>query len=280
MSANYFSGGAPLLGQNLVRLVYLDEAGTDYKVSHLCVAGVIVHGDSQYLQIEMMFDKIVEEYIPREDRRTGFVFHATDIFHGVKYFARDKWTYDRRLSLLVEISRIIDAMNLPIVVGYYKKKEFGGGYVFPSMPVREKEELIHNTAIVDCLMRSDKWLERFAPNELATIVHEDVPRSKKNIKQIVRVLRSADILTANAEELIKFGLPLKRIIDTVHFAAKEEARPLQLADLCAFMFGRLTKGAHVPLDIEKLLFLHSTWMFKDQFGAIGPLPAVPPVGPS
>ena len=35
----------------------------------------------------------------------------------------------------------------------------------------------------------------------------------------------------------KVGLPLKRIIDTVHFADKQGAAPLQLADLCAFIWG-------------------------------------------
>ena len=43
---------APFLGKNLVRLVYLDEGGTDLKAPVLTVAGVLVHGDQQWPEID------------------------------------------------------------------------------------------------------------------------------------------------------------------------------------------------------------------------------------
>ena len=39
---------APLLGQNLVRMVYLDEGGISHNEPVLCVAGVMIHGDRQW----------------------------------------------------------------------------------------------------------------------------------------------------------------------------------------------------------------------------------------
>jgi uncharacterized protein DUF3800 len=262
---------APLLGQNLVRLLYLDEAGTDFKVSHLCVAGVLVHGDLQYLKIDQMFDGLSSMYIPPRDRILGFEFHASDIYHGSGYFDRRKpeWAEARRMALLGDLATVIDALELPVVVGYYEKKKFGAGVLPPNMSRKDREEFIHNSATVDCLVRIDRWLERFAPAEVAAVVHEDHPRSKKAIKNIVRALRNGEILdAANAEDLRQFGLPLRRIIDTVHFASKPEARPLQLADLCAFSFGRMAKGMSIPKSVESVMAKHSAWLRKDNFGLI------------
>ena len=55
---------APLLGHNLVRLIYLDEAGSDRQAPFLCVAGVLVHGDSQWPEVDRRIEKLIEEYIP------------------------------------------------------------------------------------------------------------------------------------------------------------------------------------------------------------------------
>jgi hypothetical protein len=57
-----------------------------------------------------------------------------------------------------------------------------------------------------------------------------------------------------------FGLPLKRIIDTVHFADKRDARPLQLADLCAFTLGRVAKDHTVPAYVFNIIWKHLRWM--------------------
>ena len=49
MSAPYLPafGGAPLVGDRLVRLVYMDEAGISQHEPITVVCGVIVHGDNQ-----------------------------------------------------------------------------------------------------------------------------------------------------------------------------------------------------------------------------------------
>lgn len=76
-----------LLGQELVRLVYLDEAGISLNEPGLCVAGVLVHADDQARLVENMLNEVANRHIPEADR-VGFVFHASDIFHGSGYFDR------------------------------------------------------------------------------------------------------------------------------------------------------------------------------------------------
>lgn len=58
----------PLLGHNLVRLLYLDEAGTDHGASTLLVAGVLVHGDFEWPEIDRRIRALIEKYIPAIDR--------------------------------------------------------------------------------------------------------------------------------------------------------------------------------------------------------------------
>jgi hypothetical protein len=75
-----------------VRLVYLDEAGISNPREEpiLVVAGIIVHGDDQWKNLEQEILSLRGEYIP-EQFREGFVFHATELFSGGKFFNRESW---------------------------------------------------------------------------------------------------------------------------------------------------------------------------------------------
>jgi hypothetical protein len=180
-----------------VRLLYLDEGGIDAKAPILAVAGVLIHGDHQYFEVDRRIRALIEKYIPEQDR-LGFVFHATDIFHGSVYFDRRKpeWnTQEKRLPILADLAKIIDDLSLPCVIGNYKKEGFGGG-IFDSAGLRIKGKMIHGTAVVDCVARADWWLAKYAPDEVATVVHEDGVEGKKEIKQLIRILRSEELMQA------------------------------------------------------------------------------------
>jgi Protein of unknown function (DUF3800) len=254
---------APLLGRNLVRLLYLDEAGTDQHAPWLTVAGVLVHGDCEWPEIDQRIAALIEKYIPPSDR-VNFVFHATDIFHGSDYFDRRKpeWPEHRRLALLNELANIIDELSLPVVFGTYEKEKFGVGTIPAADTHQKKARLIHDVAVIDCLMRADKWLALFAPTELATVVHEDGTSAKSTIKLSVRFARSEDHIKAQGFDPKALELPLRRIIDTVHFAEKADARPLQLADLCAFILARGFKNKPVPERPTEIIFKHLRWIMN------------------
>ena len=63
------------------------------------------------------------------------------------------------------------------------------------MPNR-KSKIMHQAALADCLVFADKWLARYSPDELATVVHEDEASVKRMIKLSLRVLRSVDQMEA------------------------------------------------------------------------------------
>lgn len=250
-----------------MRLLYLDEAGSDHRAPFLCVAGVLVHGDREWPEVDRLMRELIDRWIAPEDR-LGFIFHATDIYHGCEYFDRRKpeWADEaKRIRLLDEIAGIIKELSLPVVWGHYEKSSFGVNILPADMSNNERARIIQSTAVMDCLIRTDTWLETFAPDELATVIHEDGTPAKPLIKKLVWVARNREILKAS--ELRAFastpGLPLKRIIDTVHFADKADARPLQLADLCAFIIGRGLKQKPVPEIATKIIFHQLTsWVSK------------------
>jgi hypothetical protein len=152
---------APLLGSNLVRLIYLDEAGTDRNAPFLCVAGVLIHGDHEWPEVDRRIAGLIEKHIPAADR-FGFIFHATDIFHGSGYFDRRKpeWAnQNTRLAILCDLASIIDDMSIPLVCGHYNKETFGDGII---RQPDAKSKIMHNAAAVDCLIWADRWLAQFA----------------------------------------------------------------------------------------------------------------------
>jgi hypothetical protein len=251
----------PPLGRNLVRLVYLDEAGISRGESAMCVAGVIIHGDQQSTEVQRKLDEIIQKHIPASDR-LGFVFHATDIFHGSRYFDRPKWPRDDRIAILRDLAALIEEFHLPIVVGAYVKETFGGGAVPPDLADDKKIALMQSMAVMDCAVQADRWLARYAGDENAMLIAEDADRVKKQIKRLIMTLKHPERMKeAGLEEAAKdFDLPLKRIIDTVHFAAKEDCAPLQLADLCAFCVARISKGKEVPDAVLDPIIRHAGWI--------------------
>jgi hypothetical protein len=269
--ATYPSAGRdPLLGHNLVRLVYLDEGGTDFRAPVLTVAGVLVHGDYEYPEIDKRILALIDQFIPEQDR-LGFIFHATDVFHGSRYFDRRKpqWdTLEKRIPIIDGLAAIIDDLSLPIVAGNYKRDKYGPDHSIWDGPPNEqqKNKFLHSSAVMDTLIRADRWLDKFSPSELAAVVHEDGTPAKRMIKRVVRTMRSRDQMLAagfDMEGLERQNLPLKRIIDTVHFAEKADARPLQLADLCAFVLARGFKGSAVPVHATNIIWKHLRWYLKE-----------------
>lgn len=250
------------LGHKIVRSIYLDESGTHEKATFLSVAGVIIHPDQQWQAISDRLEALRHKHLPPEDQ-TGFAFHATDLFHGSRYFDRrhPKWAdKDLRWSILAELAQIIDDLDLPVVAGTYQKNKFGLG-LLPPEDINKR--LIQNVAAMDCLIWADRWLGINAPGEVAVVVHEDGTEAKALMKHSARLLQSAALLDAAelGEDVRKeFGLPLMRIIDDINFVEKNRTPPLQLADLCAFILGRAMQDKEVPEDVFEIVWKHLKWI--------------------
>lgn len=122
-----------------------------------------------------------------------------------------------------------------------------------------KRDIMQIASALDCAAWTDRWLEKYASNEHAMIIAEDTDRVKQLMKLAIRICRNPKLVKDWGLDHVP-GLPLKRVIDTVHFAAKANSAALQLADLCAFTFGRGMKDKPVPTDVFAVLWNHIKWI--------------------
>src|SRR5689334_2437387 len=99
-------GGGPLIGDKIVRMVFLDEAGTGNpaKEPFVVVAGVIIHADQQWKAIENHLFQMMQRHspIPFGELPYNYCFHATELFSGGKIFARELVPREQRWAILDE----------------------------------------------------------------------------------------------------------------------------------------------------------------------------------
>jgi hypothetical protein len=119
--------GHAIHGKKLVRFIYLDEAGLSRieEEPYLVVAGVILHPESQWRQVDLYLRDICADIWPDEDNNGArFMFHAKDIWHGAKQFKRSEWTKTQRFRLLKRLAAIPTKFSLPIIYGTVDRNEF------------------------------------------------------------------------------------------------------------------------------------------------------------
>lgn len=232
-------GGGALHGDRLVKFVYLDEAGIGSlrKEPHVVVAGVVVHADHEWRAVEGYLRHLADKYALKE-KRGSFVFHATDIFHGVGDFPREKYDRECRNIILDELSDVFDKFQLPVVASAVDRAALAERFPdVDSERIKQASLLlasIHTTFAVECAMR------HFAEEgEVALLVYENNDQYRKRI-------RGAQNYISNPENFADFSegrlVPLNRIVDTAHFAEKTDTSILQIADLCAFVIRRRLAG--------------------------------------
>lgn len=235
-------GGGPLRGEKLVRFAFVDEGGISQHEPNVIVAGVFVHGDKKVIPLEHRLDAIVRKHIPEKDW-AGFIFHATDIWGGGKYFKdRDEWPWERRAAILDDLAGIPAELELPIVFAWLKKAEHRDGIEAQLKLAGEPkaydfEIAFHSITFTNCMIRIEQMMRRLWSDEIAQVVAEDNADARKSIKGVVQILKNEERI--EALQLNKLGLlPFERIRGSVQFAEKAESRPLQLADTCAFLIRR------------------------------------------
>ncbi len=256
-----------LCGTKLVRLAFLDESGRSRREPFLVVAGMIIHGDHDYRPLEERLKAIVEKHIPEPDR-DGFVFHAKEIFHGGKYFDRTTWPRERRLPLLDELASIPQKINFPVVFGHISKAEYRASIAdtIATMVPKTRDHAIdvaeHMQAFARCEIAIERHMYTFPRDEIAMLIAEDTDRVKDAVKAAHTILKSQKELAEGHFAEVE-GLPLKKIVDTPHFAAKADSAPLQIADVCAFLImRRLMRREDTQPYFEKVA-TQLTWRAAD-----------------
>jgi uncharacterized protein DUF3800 len=226
-----------------MRIAYLDEAGTGNIDNEpiVVVAGVIVHADGQWRAVEDRLKDLVTKYI-REEDRTGFCFHGTDIYSGSKLFTLDRYPREQRSQMLEELCRLPHDLSLPIVYGPVNRKEMREKY--PAAPPDELLKVCLGIAASVCMFTIERYMRTRYPDEVAFVVHENNEQSRDLVRSIHNEYRNPHDAVKKFQDAhnAAYGLPFKNIIDTAHFAEKRDTPILQLADICAFVIKRRLMG--------------------------------------
>lgn len=227
-----------------MRLTYLDESGTAQHEPYFVVVAIIIEADKQLALVEQHLEQIAEKHLPKEDR-LGFVFHATDIWSGKKYFKnRDVWTLKKRLAILDDLAEIPAKFDLPISFAGFIKERWDDGR-FPRKPtLGEKDEAMHSLAFARCCDGVEMFMRNCAPDEITMLIAEARPAIERSLKSLLLIFKSADAMKLNQFEPGEFT-PYERIRESVYFGIKDESRALQLADMCSFLLrAHASKTSH------------------------------------
>ena len=236
--------GGRLTGRNLVRLVYIDEAGLSKSSQEpfLVVAGVVVHSDNKLNLVEQHLRKLVKKHIP-EHQRDGFIFHAKELFHGGKpgkAFDRQDpyWIDERRFAVADDLASIPKKFQLPLAFGWVDRRKFPTTFNFePDTAEKEKVIGAHMVAYMSCAMQVEQWMRKNTQNEVCMMIAEDNADSRRFIRETQQYHQRSDISSELDAESRKH-FPFRKIKEDPAFQQKRPGHPLEIADFCAYVFKR------------------------------------------
>jgi hypothetical protein len=221
-------GGAPLVGDRLVRVIYVDETGHSFKEPVAAVGGVLLDPDRQWLDLSNAIAALKTE-VP-EKFRPDFVFHAAKLFNKSQW--GDDWGDEDRWALLERLLALPRQLEIPLVLGFSIKPEERG------KPDTESK-VVHAMAYLLCLKAADFLMKSKAPaNEVAMIVAEDRKEARAAIRAAHNLAVSEKLINQWLPPVFHEGLPITRIKAPVAFASKDEEPLLQIADACSWAFQR------------------------------------------
>jgi hypothetical protein len=230
-----------------MHVAYLDEAGIG-SVDHepVVVAGVIIHAAAQWKTAERRLKEIADKYILDADRKDFVAFHAKDIWHESPKFPRDRYNGETRENILQELCSLIGDLDLTVVFGALEKKDLSDSEPYKNLNRHDLAIMLQAMASTMCTLAIETYMRtHHAVDELVMIVYENNDNAKALVRALHNLLRGPqDPLAGSIQEAAEWAqvTPLKRVIDTAHFANKEDASILQLADLCAFILRRRIMG--------------------------------------
>ena len=234
-------GGGPLVGDNRVRIAYLDESGTGSLEAdpYLVVAGVIVDADGHAAQLTQNLHKILHGSTPPGVRVPRYL-HAKDIWHGTKEYDKIRWPFERRMQILKALSLCPVAHMATVVYGAVDRAKVR--QMHPGTSQKRQDEIAYAQAATLCIFQVERFMrERAKEGEIASITFEAGPKGSRLVKEIAYSMRFPK-LGEFGQDVMDF-LPLTRIIDNPNFQEKTDSSILQLADYCAFALKRRETGS-------------------------------------
>ena len=240
-------GGGRLPGGNIVRVVYVDEAGRGLisEEPHFVVACAITNPDTQWHKLRRHYADIANDVfgLKGDDKYDEYVFHAKDVWHGSGDFPRLKFSLQVRMKIMNRLADVVRLYEIPICVGIIERQSVHEDLSSSKTAVRHLE---HACAYALALQYVDSWMVRHCPDQVATVTAEDTD----DVKQTLQLFHESAIKKDTYDDYYDRGFFVtKTIVDSVNFAPKQLSPLLQVADHCAFLAKRSSVGCKHAKDI-------------------------------
>lgn len=227
-----------------MRLAYLDEAGISESEPFAVVAAVIVDGDRQLKGLEAGLSELADACVPPE-KRSGFIFHAVELYGGGKTLRRDEYPREYGRGFLKSLVSIPADNGMEVAMHFINKAEMVGD--FRPEKASERATLYHSMAFIGCAVGIEMLMRTRYPDQVVHLVAENNTQARRHLSEAHNFLKNADRVAALPPE-IRGVLPFHHIIDGLFFAEKTESSALQLADACAFAIRRHLEGRSDAAD--------------------------------
>lgn len=243
--------------KRLVRLAYFDESGLFNKKQEpfVIVAGCIVHADNQLGKLEECLDIIREKHIPASER-DGFVFHATNIFSGTKYFKnKEIWPWEKRSGILRDLASVPAGLGIPLIYGHVERSTA----IAPPdhFDAADHEKALYCGALLGFELQLELTMRRHFKDEVTILIGEDNDQVRSVAKDVHNIYRSPKMIARYFPEENDV-LPFTSIKEGCHFSPKDESPALQMADFTTFFIKKLLvkdKRAREFYDLMKPAFM-------------------------
>ena len=243
-------GGDPLEGSRWVRVLYLDESGVGSveKDPYLCVAGVLIDADTQWISMANDLAAVLAHHTPQGVDRPPFI-HAKDVFHGTKDFHRDTWPGSSRIGLLASVSALPVKYDIPVVWCAVDRRDYAKAH--PNETPEEHKRDLYTVCVVSCLFQVEQYMRSLSDkSEVCSVVLEENKELQKRLPEIMDFIRNPDTdaggsLEPGGEAVI----PFRKIIDAPACQPKTASSILQMADYCAFAIKRRVQRARSGQDL-------------------------------
>lgn len=240
--------GVELEGSDLSKFAHIDESGISVNESFIVVASVITDSKRHWIELEQYLDDLVEEFVPAE-HRSGFVFHAHELFHRNSVVPKER-CHDALKALLGIPLRFY----LAIAFGYLRKIPPQQLSLAAPQKLKAKQAsfeagMNHSIAFTMCALGIETFMLHEADAEdVVTLVAEQNTNTRDAVKEAFNAMKGKN-LSDRERMIFEFvsgmspgRFPLRKIKDTVHMVTKHESPFVQIADACAMVIRRYLEG--------------------------------------
>jgi hypothetical protein len=227
-------------------LVYLSDAGTKANEKLTTVAGIVIARDDQWHHAVWHLNWVVNKHVPEKVRASGMLPRASELWTS-KY--DESWQKESRGAYLHDLLYVTENSSLLLAWGMARDPTTFFNAPIPLRP----EQARHALAFQQCMAQADFGIGVNLPGHTTMMcVCEDNSNREflqwlaEYNRQNPLVLPASPDLESRAFGVVTRGqaqvFSTRRMIDTVHFAARGSAPLVALADVCAWAIRRYMTG--------------------------------------